>query len=146
MGLPWQSYTYVGANGETIVPTELSRFAWQRAGETAGFHYVPGTFTVNGVDYTSDPYKMIEGDGSTVLKFYFEPDTYTLELILNGTTYNDADWVKSFAGAGSAFVVDGTLQVTSGMQVYLPNTGAASRGGYTLNLHPGGFALHRAGS
>ena len=146
VGLPWQSYTYVGANGETIVPTELSRFAWQRAGETAGFHYVPGTFTVNGVDYTSDPYKMIEGDGSTVLKFYFEPDTYTLELILNGTTYNDADWVKSFAGAGSAFVVDGTLQVTSGMQVYLPNTGAASRGGYTLNLHPGGFALHRAGS
>ena len=50
VGLPWKSYSYVGPNGETIIPTELTNDAWITAATVQGHHYIPGTFTVNGVD------------------------------------------------------------------------------------------------
>ena len=130
-GITWKGYTFVDADGNTIIPAFLTDDAYTSLLIPNGYVYTPGTFTINDFSYTSDPYKLINGDGSTIIRLYFAPDTHKLSLILNGTA-TDASWVKSYAGAGNAFVQTGSINVVTGSVVYLPGAAAATRPGYQL--------------
>ena len=129
----WMSYSYVDANGNTVIPTHLTADAFLRDPSIIGYSYQSGTFTINDVSFTSDPYVMIKGDGTAVIRLFYKPDTYKLTLKLNDdVTFTDGNWIKSYSGAGNGFVLTGSIDVTSGSQHYLPGAGAARRPGYKL--------------
>lgn len=115
------SYSYVDADGNTIIPTHLTADAFLRDPSIIGYSYQAGTFTINDVSFTSDPYVMIKGDGSAVIRLFYTPDTYKLTLKLNDdVTFTDGNWIKSYSGAGNGFELTGSIDVTSGSQHFLP--------------------------
>lgn len=102
-----------------------------------GYTYTPDTISLGGMTYRSDAYKKVNGDGSTVIKLYYMPKEYTLNLSLK-LGASDAHWNLNYNGGGAEFLrnidandIAGRV-VRSKEDIFLPSTAIASRDGYLL--------------